>query len=569
MSVTQQWQVLPVASAPHFNRFSHMPRSIAQILYNRGITDVKAAEQFVGANYVDDNPFTMKGMMEAVTALRQAIRDRDPIAVYGDFDADGVTATAVLVETLSALQADVQPYIPHRVDEGYGLNTEALDELIERGVRLVVTVDCGVRAVDEVRHAVQRGLKVIVTDHHSVGAERPPALALVNPKQPDCPYPFDELAGVGIAYKLAQALLRSHQQVPITSKEVNLTEEDLLDLVAIGTVADLVPLKEENRKLVRQGLGKINQGQRPGLLALIRRSGLKLGQVDASSIGFGLGPRINAAGRLADARVAYRLLVAQYPGEADKLAEDLNQLNRRRQAITRETQEQARQQALVDGEDVALLFAASPEFLAGIVGLAAGRLCEEFYRPAIVVHMGDECSRGSARSIREFHITDALDACQGLLVRHGGHAAAAGFTVENRHLSLLARRLRDLAAESLAGKTLRPSLSIDVEMDLGELNRELLDWLEHLEPCGYGNPSPIFMTRRVHVLSSRAVGSQSSHLKMVLGDGRRRHDAIAFRQGHWMGRLPSCIDVAYQFELNRWNGRERLQLNVQDLRAAE
>jgi single-stranded-DNA-specific exonuclease len=374
---------------------------------------------------------------------------------------------------------------------------------------------------------------------------------------------------VGVAFKLAQALLRSHKQVPLSPVANNLVEEDLLDLVALGTVADLVPLLGENRALVQRGLDVINAGQRPGLVALVQHSGGQLGQLDAASIGYGLGPRINAAGRLEHANMAYQLLMAQYPGEADLLAGELNDLNRRRQRITAETQEQARQQALAEGEDAPLLLAASPNFLAGVSGLAAGRLCEKFYRPAIVVHVGEEFSRGSARSIAEFHITEALDQCQDLLVRHGGHAAAAGFTVRNEDLPRLTQRLMALAAEALAGKVLQPTLLVDALVGLGELDRRLYDWLSKLEPFGYANPRPVFMTQRLHALNARAVGADRAHLKMTLSDGRARWSAIAFRQGHWVGQLPHYIDVVYNLDLNRWNGREQLQLNVRDLRPSD
>lgn len=569
MAIAQRWQIAAPAPDGHIALFSHMPRPVAQILFNRGLVDLEKAAQFINGRYSDDNPFKMKGMNEAVTLVRQAIRDVDPIAIYGDFDADGVTSTALMVETLRALGADVQPYIPHRVDEGYGLRADALDELADRGVRLVITVDCGIRATDEIAHAMERGLQVIVTDHHSVGSTLPPAVVVINPKQPGCGYPFKELAGVGIAFKLAQALLRSQKKVPIAPGAVGLVEDDLLDLVALGTVADLAPLLEENRALVRRGLVKINEGQRPGLRSLIQCSGSQLGHVDATDIGFGLGPRINAAGRLADAKMAYQLLMTQYPGEADKLADTLNDLNRRRQQITIEAQELARKQALAEGDDVALLFAASPDFLEGVVGLAAGRLCEEFYRPAVVVSVGETTSRGSARSISEFHITDALDRCQDLLVRYGGHAAAAGFTVRNENLDRLTERLKARAAQELAGTTLQPMLMIDTQIGLGELDRRLYDWLAKLAPFGYANRAPIFMTRRLRVVDARAVGAKRSHLKLYLSDGRTQRDAIAFRQARRLDDLPGHVDVAYHLELNRWNSRERLQLNVRNLRPAE
>jgi single-stranded-DNA-specific exonuclease len=572
MQAVKRWQIAEAAPEEPLSQllrvFPDMPRTVAQILFNHGLADVETAQQFLECQWEDDDPFAMRGVSEGVTRVRQAIRDAEPIAVYGDFDADGVTATVLLVQTLTALGAEVRPKIPHRVEEGYGLRVKALDELAGQGVRLVVTADCGIRAVDEVIHAKKRGVEIIITDHHSVGDSLPPALAVINPKQEDCAYPFKELAGVGVAYKLAQALLRVNRKVPIHQPRYNLGEEDLLDLVALGTVADLAPLRGENRALVQAGLKKINEGQRPGLNSLIQRSGLRLGQVNAGAIGFGLGPRINAAGRLADAMTAYRLLMAQYPGEADKLADDLNDLNRRRQQVTAEIQEQAREKALVDHGDISLLFAASPQFLEGVVGLAAGRLCEEYYRPAVVVAVGEETSRGSARSIPEFHITDALDRCEGLLLRHGGHAAAAGFTVPNENLAPLAEQLTRLAEEAFFNRTPQPTLSIDAQVDFGELSRKLYDWLAKLEPYGYANPAPVFVTRRLHVTDSRAVGAKRSHLKLRLSDGRVRRDAIAFRQAHWLPRLPARVDVAYHLELNEWNGRERLQINVCDLRPA-
>ena len=573
MHVAKRWQVAEAAPdhlLTHLlNEFSEMPRSVAQVLFNRGLADVERAKEFLNRQWDHDDPFKLKGMNEAVTGLRRAIRAGDPIAVYGDFDADGVTATVLLVETLQALGAEVQPYIPHRVDAGYGLHIDALDDLAAQGVRLVITVDCGIRAVKEVAHAKTRGLEIIVTDHHSVREPLPPALSVIDPKQPDCRYPYDEMAGVGIAYKLAQALLRANDRVPIIQPVANLVEDDLLDLVALGTVADLAPLREENRVLVHRGLEKINEGQRPGLTSLIQRSGFQLGRVDAAAIGFGLGPRINAAGRLADAMTAYRLLVAQYPGEADKLADELDQLNRHRQRVTAETQERAREMALADGIDTPLLFAASSEFLEGVVGLAAGRLCDEFYRPAVVVSVGETTSRGSARSIPEFHITEALDRCEDLLVRHGGHAAAAGFTVDNSKLELLAERIKNLAAEALADRTLQPTLVIDAQIGLGELNRKLYDWLTKLEPFGYANRAPVFLTRRLRAIDGRAVGAKRSHLKLLVSDGRTRWDAIAFGQAHWLNRIPGHVDVAYHLELNKWNRHERLQLNIQDLRPSE
>jgi single-stranded-DNA-specific exonuclease len=392
----KRWQVTPPAPPSHIARFSHLHPITVQVLYNRGITDPASVTAFFNGESGEANPFDLQGMPAAVTRLRQALRGGETIVVYGDFDADGVTATALLVQTLRALGGDVRPYIPHRVDEGYGLHKEALTQLARDGARVIVTVDCGVRSLEEIAHANQAGLDVIVTDHHSVGDKLPDAVAVIDPKRADSTYPFHELAGVGVAFKLAQALLRSHRQTLITRQAVRLEEEDLLDLVALGTITDLVPLLGENRTLVHKGLERINRRERPGIEALCRRSGLRNGQINATSIGYALGPRLNAAGRMGHAKTAYQLLTTQYPAEAERLAEALDRLNRKRRQLTLETQKQARELALATAGEAPLLFAAAPDFQAGIVGLAASRLVDEFYRPAVVVEVGKEFSRGYA-----------------------------------------------------------------------------------------------------------------------------------------------------------------------------
>jgi single-stranded-DNA-specific exonuclease len=562
----KRWQVAPPAPPGYKACFPHLHPIIVQVLYNRGLTDPPDVATFLGDEGGESNPFDLEGMHAAVTRLRQALRAGEPVAVYGDFDADGVTATVLLVQVLRALGGQVHPYIPHRVDEGYGLHKAALTRLAREGIHVVVTVDCGVRSLDEVAHANRLGLDVIVTDHHSVGGQLPEAVAVIDPKRTGSRYPFSELAGVGIAYRLAQALLRSHHQTPITTQDVRLEEEDLLDLVALGTVTDLVPLLDENRTLVRRGLARINRMERPGVEALCRQAGLKPGQVDTTAIGYALGPRLNAAGRMANAADAYQLLITTYPAEAERLAGNLDQMNRERQQLTLETQERARQLILDTADEAPLLFAADPDFQAGIVGLVASRLVEEFYRPATVVEVGKKFSRGSARSIPEFHITNALDECADLLVRYGGHAAAAGFTVANEHLSELAAKLRRLSAEQLAGVELAPVLSIDAESELSEVSWDLQENLAQLEPCGYANPQPLFLSRNVRVRSHRAVGSDGKHLKLALSDNRVTWDAIAFRQGEWAGKLPDCVDIVYHLEVNEWNDQRWLQLNVQDIR---
>ncbi|MCI0475342.1 MAG: single-stranded-DNA-specific exonuclease RecJ, partial [Anaerolineales bacterium] len=545
-------------------RFPNLHPHIVQVLYNRGITTPEQADLFLMPDALIGNPFQMRGVNEAIDRLRRAIRAREAIAVYGDFDADGVTATALLVQVLQSLGAQAKPYIPHRIDEGYGLNLEALQQLKDEGVRVVITVDCGVRSLDEVAFGTRIGLDMIITDHHAPTDELPNAFAVIDPKQPLCQYPTKELSGVGVAFKLAQALLRVNERVPIQKNQIPVIEDALLDLVALGTVADLVPLTNENRALVKRGIARLRQSERPGIQALIRHAALKPETLDTGNIGFTLAPRLNAAGRLEHALRAYELLTTNYPDEAEKLAQELEGTNRNRQNLTSELTLKARDAVASFADTEALLFVVDPSFLEGIVGLIASRLTEEFYRPSVAVHRGETESRGSARSISEFNIVGALDECRDLLVRHGGHAMAAGFTVRNENLPALETRLRAIAARELSLAELAPTLAVDVEASLSEMNWALQKSLEQLAPFGYGNREPIFVSRNIVVRDARIVGSE--HLKLMLSDGQTVWDAIAFRQGSWSGNLPQRIDVAYQLDARTWNGETRLQLNVKDIK---
>ncbi len=562
----KRWQIAPCVSSLVLARFTarQLHPLVVQILYNRGITTPEQAEAFLTPDALVGNPFQMRGVNEAVDRIRRAIRAGEAIAVYGDFDVDGVTATALLVQTLESLGAQVKPYIPHRIDEGYGLNLDALKQLKEQGVSVVITVDCGVRSLPEVAFGKQIGLDMIVTDHHAPSEMLPDAFAIVNPKQPLCKYPSKELSGAGVAFKLSQALLRADAQVPLSKDRAPLAEDALVDLVALGTVADLVPLTGENRALVQRGLSSLRQSERPGIQALIRQAALKPESIDAGTIGYTVGPRLNAAGRLESALMAYNLLVTQYPGEAEDLARKLEETNRERQRLTTEMTMKARDAVVSSAESERLLFVIAPEFPEGIVGLIASRLSEEFYRPSIAVHQGEDESRGSARSVSEFNIVAALDQCRDLLVRHGGHAMAAGFTVRNENMSELQARLKEIATRELAQSNLVSTLNVDAEATLGEMNLTLEKSLEQLAPFGYGNREPIFACRNLAVREARVVGTD--HLKLTLSDGNVLMDAIAFRQGSWLGNLPPHIDVAYQLEAQTWNGRTRLQLNVKDIK---
>jgi len=558
----KNWQIA-LALTPEADRsLQAYPPVLRQILYNRGYATPEAAATFLEARTPPGaRTSTILGISEAVERIRFAIQHGEPIAVYGDYDADGVTATALLGQTLRAMGGQVLDYIPNRFDEGYGLNLEALKTLRGMDIRLVITVDCGIRSLLEADYSHQLGMDLIITDHHHPGPELPIIKAIINPKQPADTYPEKDLAGVGLAYKLAAALTTSMGNYPLSI-------ERQLDLVTLGTVADLAPLVGENRALVRAGLEQIRNPSRQGLMALIGVSRLTPGRITAGDIGFVLGPRLNAAGRLDSALAALNLLTTSDVYEAARLAQQLENQNRDRQQITRTIQVHAEQLALAENPDALLLFAAHPDYNPGVVGLAASRLAEQYYRPAIVAQVGEEFTRGSCRSIPEFHITQALDQCADLLEHHGGHAAAAGFTIRNDLLPELVGRLQAIAQQHLANLDLRPRLYADLELPLSQLTPDLLVYLDWLQPTGYGNRPAYFVSRDLRVTNSRIIGKDNAHLKLVVSDGRITYDAIAFRQAHWIDRLPAHIDLLYSFELNEYNGRKQLQLNVRDLKPA-
>ncbi|HET6595655.1 MAG TPA: single-stranded-DNA-specific exonuclease RecJ [Anaerolineales bacterium] len=565
MTHNKRWVIAPPITAQADEALVKFPPILKQIVFNRGLaTDAEARAFLKAESNSNTDPFQLTGMQATVDRICYALQHDEPIAIYGDYDVDGVTATALLVQALGALGANVRGYIPNRFDEGYGLNKEALDTLKADGVKLVITVDCGIRSPDEALHAQTIGLDLIISDHHHPdGTNLPPALAVINPKQHGDPYPDKDLAGVGIAYKIAEALVRV--QEPHNGFHTN----DLLDLVALGTVADLAPLVGENRVLVRRGLRQIRETKRQGLFSLAGIADLKIDKCTAGNIGFMLGPRLNASGRLESALASFELLTTKDFMRAGQLAQQLDQQNRQRQSITRTMQEQAEAIAMGEDPQAFLLFAAHEEFNPGVVGLAASRLTEMYYRPAIVAAKSAEETRGSCRSIPEFHITDALDLCKDLLVRHGGHAAAAGFTVKNENLPELVYRLKEIARDQLGSRDLRQTLTADLEVLLSELNFDVLKHLMFLEPTGYGNPEAVFVSRNVKVRAARTVGAEGRHLKLTLEDERGASvDAIGFRLGQLKPDLPPYIDVLYRFEANEFNGRRTLQLNLKDLKPA-
>ncbi len=562
----KKWLIAPTVPTEIRQQLSHIHPVLLQVLYNRGIIEPAQIQAFLDGRYLQStDPFLLTDMDKAVGRIQHAIEQNQRIVVYGDFDADGVTSTVLLTQALRGFglsREQAQPYIPDRIDEGYGLNIGALTHIKEAiGADLVITVDCGIRSVVEVEHACNIGLDVIITDHHSLGETLPPALAVINPKRPSSEYPETMLAGVGIAFKLAQALGQVMSPTP------QFDEKELLDLVAIGTVADLAPLLGENRQLVTAGLEVLNQAKRPGIAALAKVARVPIGNMTAESIGFGLGPRINAAGRLAHAYSAAKLLASQSQALATKLASELNELNRDRQRLTADLTAMAEEMA----DDEALIqIIADKTFAPGVVGLVASRLAEKNYRPAIVFEEGEEESRASCRSIPEFHVTEALDKTADLLVRHGGHAQAAGLTIRNENMSEFVRRIEEIAEEKLGNLDLHPVLTIDAEVDLESVDWALKENLSQLEPTGYANATPMFVSRDVEVISHRVVGQDGTHLQLRLSSESLGHSysvkpAIAFRQGAWANSLPQYIDVVYTIGINEWRGKRELQLMVQDI----
>ncbi len=562
----KRWNISPPITPQAAESLSVFHPVLRQILFNRGIGTASDADAFLNARpNSDTDPFQLTGMDAAIERIRFALAHHEPIAIYGDYDVDGVTATALLVQALEGFGANVRGYIPNRFDEGYGLNKDALDALKDSGVKLVITVDCGIRSPDEARHAQTIGLDLVISDHHHPdGSNLPPALAVINPKQQGDPYPDKDLAGVGIAFKIAQSLA-----ISVKSQTSKVELNDLLDLVALGTVADLAPLVGENRSLVRKGIRQIRETKRQGLFSLAGVAQMDIKKVNAGSIGFMLGPRLNASGRLESALASLELLTTTDFMRAGQLAQQLDSQNRQRQGLTKSMQEQAEAIAMSEDPHAYLLFAAHEEFNPGVVGLAASRLTETYYRPAVVAAKGAEETRGSCRSIPEFHITDALDQCRDLLVRHGGHAAAAGFTVRNEYLPEFVTRLKTIAKEKLEEKDLRQTLSADMVVPLSQLNFEVLKHLAYLEPTGYGNPGAVFVSRDVKVKASRVVGAEGKHLKLTLEDERGAvFDSIGFRMGQLHSTLPARLDLLYTLEANEWNGRTTLQLNLKDVKAA-
>lgn len=533
---------------------------LAKVLVTRGLNTAAAARSFMEMDASGfHDPYLMKDMDIAISRIRLAIDNQEKIVVYGDYDADGVTSTTVMMTVLEDLGADVSFMIPNRFKHGYGPNAELFQQAYDNGTKLIVTVDNGISGIDQVEFANELGMDVIISDHHDIGDRLPNAFAVVHPRHPEGNYPFGELAGVGVAFKIAHAL---YEEIP----------DHLIELTAIGTVADLVPLHGENRLFVKEGLAALLDSPSPAIAALCEVSGIKQQDITEETIGFMFGPRINAIGRLQDADPAVQLFLTDDPVEARSLASGLDVLNKERQAIVKQITEEAMQQvaARYPTGVPRVLLVAQEGWNPGVVGIVASKLTEKFYRPAIVLSLNPETgkAKGSARSIEGFHLYNELAKNRDILPHFGGHPMAAGMTLEANDVDALRDRLILQAETSLTEEELLPVVDIDIPLQLNEIDITAIESMRLLAPFGMGFAKPKFYLEGVHVSSIRKIGAAQNHLKMELTQHAATLDAVGFGLGSVGDELtPDVkIDVIGDLQINEWNGRKKPQLMVEDVR---
>ena len=530
----------------------------ARLLFNRGIRDRESSRAFLSPDKRDSHdPFLLPDMDAAVTRLVKAFTRGETIGVFGDSDADGLTATAILVKALEELKVSVIPYLPDRTVEGHGLNTLAVGALRGQGISLMITVDCGSSDVEEIELASTLGIDTIVTDHHVLPQFQPRVIALINPSRKDSKYPYNDLTGAGLSYKLVEALWR------FLGKD---TPEHLMELAAIGTIADVGPLQGENRYLVRRGIEHLNHTTNPGLKSLITRAGLKLGQIDSEALSFSLIPRINATGRLASASISLSLLTAPSAEVAEPIADELERYNDTRRLISRKAIDQATSQIEAAAVPQSIIVVEHDEWIPGILGIVAGSLSETYNRPVVAQSIGDQVTKASMRSIAGFDAISALSGVQDVLQRHGGHPMAAGFVVATSDLPQVKKHLAALPLNTNDDSSQGPTIEIDGEIALTSLDKTYFDFINVLSPFGKGNPDPVFLTRNVVVSKIRRVGKQRNHLKMSVVHDRRMWEVIGFRMGDRRIAIGDHLDLVYTPKLDEWRGRSTLQLTLLDLR---
>ena len=552
----------PAGSRAELERAGLSPLCAA-VLCARGVDTAPAASAFLahGPDLLHD-PFLLRDMEKAVERISRAIREQETVAVYGDYDVDGITATCLLTQFLRTLGGQVVSYIPDRTEEGYGLNNHAIDALARQGVTLIVTVDCGITAAQEVEYARALGVDVVITDHHQCKEVLPQAVAVVDPRRPDCSYPFPDLAGVGVALKLALALTAPAQRPQVLL--------DYGELAAIGTVADVMLLQGENRALVHLGLERLAYTSRPGLQALLREAGCPRGQVPTTvTIGYGLAPRINAAGRMEQAGTALELLLTQDPQRGQELAQELCQLNRLRQAIELEIFQHCDQLLThTPALSAPVIVLAGEGWHQGVIGIVASRLAEKYACPAFMISLDGDKGKGSCRSFGGFNLFGALERCAPLLDSYGGHELAAGFSVRRDNIPAFRAALCQLVEEFAGHQPMESSLDVDCEIPhCSLLSTQDVESLSLLEPFGSGNPKPVFLLRSVCVLSHTDVGG-GRHLKLKL-----RRDGVAMDAIFFSANTAACgiengqrLDIAFTLQINQFRGNRTVQLQLCDLR---
>lgn len=558
----KQWQVaVPCPEGQRALEELGLPPLLAGLLAARGMTDRSEVRRLLspGAEPIPD-PMLMKDMDRAAARVRRALEQGELIAVYGDYDVDGITSTCLLTQFLSARGGRVIPYIPSRLGEGYGLNPEAVAALAGQGVGLIVTVDCGITAVEETALANGLGIDVVITDHHACKDALPAAAAVVDPHRPDCPYPFKGLAGVGVALMLALAVAGPAEQDRVF--------DEFCDLAAVGTVADVMPMTGANRAIVSLGLKRLDPPRRVGLAALLRCAGLADKPATSVSVGYTLAPRINASGRMGRAEVAVELFLTRDPARAEELAVLLCELNRERQGIESEIFQQCVQRLTEQPQQDAIVLAGD-RWHQGVVGIVASRLAEKYACPCFMICLDGGMGKGSCRSWGDVNLFELLSACAPLLENFGGHALAAGFTVKEENIPALAQALRRLVAEARRGRDLPSVLEVDMAVSPQHLTVEAVEALDLLEPCGTGNPRPVFLLQGAQVHSMSQVG-RGRHLKLRLESRGVPLEAIYFSsQGAELGLTPGCrVDLVFYPQINDFRGRRDLQLQIVDLRLA-
>ena len=555
----RNWHLPPEASGGALS--AGIPLPIIQVLLNRGVNSPEKLTFLLEPPHkLPYNPLRMSGMDLALQRLYQAIEQHETVGVFGDFDVDGITGTAIVSEGLREMGVSVVPYLPHRVDEGHGLSSESVQNLVQQGVGLIITVDCGVTSIAEVAEAKQSGADVIITDHHTPPATTPDAVSIINPKIKGSQYPFGELCGAGIAFKLMQGLYQYYGQN---------WSPALMELAALGTIADLVPLVDENRYLVQQGLVELAQTKRPGLLALYRSARIKTESLNTETVAFQIAPRLNAAGRMSHAVESLQLLLTKSESEAEHLAGRLEGLNQDRRDLTEQAFTAARLQVERQEPLPSILIVEDPCITPGIAGLVAGRLVEKHNRPAVVMASIDETHVvASGRSIPEFNLVQSFTTCADLFVRYGGHSQAAGFTLEKARIPLMRDQLTAIAEETLGSLDLKPDLEVDARLKLSDLNPELLRWLRQLEPFGVGNPQPRFLIESLKIQETRYVGQSGQHVRLRVRQGNHEGIALAFNQADRWPDGASYVDLVCTISTDFWNGAETITLKVIDFRLA-